>query len=686
MNRGLDVFALKNLLDHQSLALTVRYYACALDIFRPEYQRCHPLCTLRSIDHTVREPLLPTATPTPAEILQLMAAATNPRDQLVVRAFYASGLRRAELTNLLFADVDHQQLTLFVRNGKGGKDRYVLIDKETSSAILALRGSKPLQARVFGVTTSQSLARIVRLLARRTGLEQLYAARGLNLCAHSLRHAFATHCFRAGISLQALRTLLGHVFLSTTRIYVQPDFAHAQQCYAQVNSQALQQADSPPRALRRNKRLARLDRLDEQGEPDPDSDLNVQQQRITEWTDELGLEVARLTLNQLPLLLSPAEANELIRTANDPLEQAAWSTLYHAGLRESELLALTSPQVQPDRLVLLDRHVALDSATLAQLQQLPGLHLFPLTAQELRARLYRAAQPLGILPRFEASDRQLHPSAFRHAYAAHQLAAGMDLFTLQDLLGHRRVETTELYLRSGAPALRAAYDQAQTDSWMPGRTPSPERSQNEDLSDELRILTATLQPEEVHSLFEGATGLRDQLIILLFYTTGIRINELVNLRFADIDPTQRRLFVRDGKDHKDNYTFLDPTTLAALQLWQADAPLQRSVFQLGLTRVWTIVKQAARRANLLDPYTAQGLTVAPHSLRKSFATHRYQRGLPIHALQQLLAHANLGITEHYVNCPFSYWNGRYQAALNGQTSRSAAAELQTWKGLAGTGQ
>src|ERR1017187_4379984 len=94
--------------------------------------RCHPLC--------VGAARIPSASPSHQEILDLLEAAAPGRDQAVLRTLYATALRESELIELDSADLDLAELRVFVRDGKGPKDRYTLIDPGTAELLRSTRG------------------------------------------------------------------------------------------------------------------------------------------------------------------------------------------------------------------------------------------------------------------------------------------------------------------------------------------------------------------------------------------------------------------------------------------------------------------------------------------------------------------------------------------------------------------
>ncbi|CAM9319903.1 unnamed protein product, partial [Phaeothamnion confervicola] len=165
------------------------------------------------------------ATPTREEIRQLLEAPsltdrTGPRDRLILRTLYATGIRLAELCALKFADINYEGQSLFIRDGKGAKDRYVLADVQTMAMLKQWQGDQGPEAVVFDLSDRQ-IERLVTQYGTQTGLTQKYAAMDRGLSPHSFRHAYATHFYENGVDLFTLKRLMGHAYLDVTENYIE---------------------------------------------------------------------------------------------------------------------------------------------------------------------------------------------------------------------------------------------------------------------------------------------------------------------------------------------------------------------------------------------------------------------------------------------------------------------------------
>lgn len=196
------------------------------------------------------------------------------------------------------------------------------------------------------------------------------------------------------------------------------------------------------------------------------------------------------TPKRLPTVLSPEELRRLFEVARDAKHKALLMTLYGAGLRISEALALKPTDIDSHRMLIhvrlgkgaRDRMVKLSAQLLAVLReywlaQRPKQWLFPQSSnpdkpmeQGTAHRIVaRAARRAGI-------TRRVSPHTLRHSYATHLLDAGTDLRTIQLLLGHRNLKTTSIYLHVSQAKLAAAaspLDRLYAQAQQPNTPPMP---------------------------------------------------------------------------------------------------------------------------------------------------------------------------------------------------------------------
>jgi len=184
-----------------------------------------------------------------------------------------------------------------------------------------------------------------------------------------------------------------------------------------------------------------------------------------------------------------------------------------------------------------------------------------------------------------------------------------------------------------------------------------------------RKLPATLDPDQLARLLdapaEDPLAIRDAAVTELFYSSGLRLAELVGLDLADLDLADAMVEVR-GKGAKTRRVPVGAPALAALRRWLALRPAmageaERAVFVSGRgTRlhprsVQTRLQQLAR---------ARGAPrhVHPHLLRHSFASHLLESSGDLRAVQELLGHANIGTTQIYTHLDFQHLAQAYDVA------------------------
>jgi len=156
--------------------------------------------------------------------------------------------------------------------------------------------------------------------------------------------------------------------------------------------------------------------------------------------------------------------------------------------------------------------------------------------------------------------------------------------------------------------------------------------------------------EEVLRILQAATSLRDKLLIGLMYAAGLRVSEVVRLRWRDFDFDRRVVNVWQGKGRTDRQVMLPQSFEPLLRELAKNFSPADHVFPAEAT---------ARKRRHLSPRTAQravaravrlagiGKRITPHSFRHGFATHLIENGTDIRFIQQLLGHVKLETTTLY---------------------------------------
>ena len=152
------------------------------------------------------------------EIKRLIDATSHEKSRLLITLLYASGLRISEALRLAVEDLELAQKIAWVRGGKGGKDRMILLgDAVTADLQTYLRRHRITTGAVFRgykgqPMTARNAQKIIKHAASIAGITKA-------VTPHKLRHSFATHLRESGHDLRLIQELLGHASIQTTEIY-----------------------------------------------------------------------------------------------------------------------------------------------------------------------------------------------------------------------------------------------------------------------------------------------------------------------------------------------------------------------------------------------------------------------------------------------------------------------------------
>lgn len=154
------------------------------------------------------------------EVKGLLQAPRNLRHRTMLAVLYASGLRVAEAARLRVSDIDSPRNVLWVRLGKGSKDRQTLLSPKLLELLRGYwRAERPVEWLFPGPDTKRPISPKAIYLACRNAAQIAGISKPVH--PHSLRHAFATHLLEAGTNLRCIQILLGHASLATTARYLQ---------------------------------------------------------------------------------------------------------------------------------------------------------------------------------------------------------------------------------------------------------------------------------------------------------------------------------------------------------------------------------------------------------------------------------------------------------------------------------
>ena len=153
------------------------------------------------------------------EVTRLLEAIASLKHRTILTTTYAAGLRVSEATHLRVTDIDSQRMVLRVDQGKGRKDRYVMLSPRLLEALRVYwRSERPSLWLFPGDMPEQPITKG----AVEAACQKARRASGLTkpVTPHSLRHAFATHLLEAGTDVRTIQLLLGHRSLATTSRYL----------------------------------------------------------------------------------------------------------------------------------------------------------------------------------------------------------------------------------------------------------------------------------------------------------------------------------------------------------------------------------------------------------------------------------------------------------------------------------
>jgi site-specific recombinase XerD len=172
------------------------------------------------IEHTtfIREPRKLPVVLSPEEVARLLNAAPGLKYKAALSVAYGAGLRAAEVVSLKVCDIDSRRMIVRVEQGKGHKDRNVMLSPRLLDLLRAwwrvarprgwlFPGRNPVQPM-----TTRQLNRACHAAAEAAGIEK-------NVSPHTLRHSFATHLLEQNTDIRVIQVLLGHAKLENTALY-----------------------------------------------------------------------------------------------------------------------------------------------------------------------------------------------------------------------------------------------------------------------------------------------------------------------------------------------------------------------------------------------------------------------------------------------------------------------------------
>lgn len=214
--------------------------------------------------------------------------------------------------------------------------------------------------------------------------------------------------------------------------------------------------------------------------------------------------------------------------------------------------------------------------------------------------------------------------------------------SIQDYLLHLLIveKSSHSYVNQAISAIKFLFQYSLNQAAPPIEIPRPKREEK---------LPNVLSQSEVHRIFESVKNIKHKTLLVLTYSAGLRVSEVVQLAVEDIDSQRMLIHVRMAKGKKDRYTILSKAALEILRQYARVHRLNEWLFpgeeegtHLTERSAQKIFMAALKRADIKKD-------VSIHSLRHSFATHLLENGTDLRYIQELLGHKNSKTTEIYTH-------------------------------------
>jgi len=202
--------------DRQASRSTVRQYLCGIKFFfETTVGRPMPALDLVKPRKRIKLPVVLSVN----EVRTVLALVRHPLAQMALTLIYACGLRLSEGRQVQTGDIDGARRLLWVRDGKGGRDRSVPLPEATLQRLRRYwHDWQPQPPWMFPAKSETGpVGPSLLQKAFKAALRQSPVAK--NASVHTLRHSYATHLLERGIDLRVIQALLGHASPSTTSIY-----------------------------------------------------------------------------------------------------------------------------------------------------------------------------------------------------------------------------------------------------------------------------------------------------------------------------------------------------------------------------------------------------------------------------------------------------------------------------------
>lgn len=163
-------------------------------------------------------------------------------------------------------------------------------------------------------------------------------------------------------------------------------------------------------------------------------------------------------------------------------------------------------------------------------------------------------------------------------------------------------------------------------------------------------LPPIMSPQEIMMLLDSIQNIKHRTILMMLYSTGMRVSEIANCKIADIDSKNMRIKIVQGKGAKDRYTVLSEQVLLELRAYYLIyKPIQylfngsRRGSKYSIRSIQHLMQKALIKVGL----ESNNYTI--HTIRHSFATHLLDNGTDLYTIKELLGHTSLQTTMRYMH-------------------------------------
>jgi integrase/recombinase XerD len=205
-----------------------------------------------------------------------------------------------------------------------------------------------------------------------------------------------------------------------------------------------------------------------------------------------------------------------------------------------------------------------------------------------------------------------------------------------------KLKLTENTLHSRINAIKFYYEQVLKRDKFFWEIPRPKKKTE---------LPKMFSQDEVAAIINNTTNKKHKVMLMLAYSAGLRVSEVISLRTIDIDSKRMTIMIKQAKGKKDRYAALSPVLLIMLREYAKECKPDKKGYLFEGAQKGTayssrsmqeVLQAAKKKAGVLKPGSI-------HSLRHSFATHLVERGTDISMIQKLLGHNSIKTTLRYLH-------------------------------------